>query len=96
MYLVTAETFPTVCRSTAYSFVSFPGRVVQIVYPVIIQLSQQQFPWLSSLCLGVVSLSACIAALALHDTSNLVLLTTIEQTENYYKKKKSTLNKLCC
>ena len=99
-YLITSEVFPTVCRSTATGFSSTPGRIFMVFYSYIIQLGQDQIPWISPFFMGILSLLSAIASLGLPYTRNTVLLNTVEETEHHYRQKKTilaqTASKVCC
>ena len=90
-YLITSEVFPTVCRSTAIGFSSTPGRLFMIFYSYVIQIGQDQLPWISPLCMGTLAMCSAVASLALPDTRSTALLATISDTEHYYRAKETIL-----
>ena len=58
------------------------------------QVGQDQLPWISPLCMGLLAISSSIAALALPDTKSITLLTTVDDAEEYYKENETILSKI--
>ena len=71
-----------------------------VFYSYIIQLGQDEIPWISPFFMGTLSLLSAIASLGLPYTRNTVLLNTIEETEDHYNQRKTILsqaaNKIRC
>ena len=62
-----------------------------VFYSYIIQLGQDEIPWISPFFMGTLSLLSAIASLGLPYTRNTVLLNTIEETEDHYNQRKTIL-----
>ena len=88
---MTSEVFPTVVRTTSNGFTTMPGRIFMIFYSYVMNVSADQLPWVSPLIMGILSLVSSFVSLALPDTRRIILLQTIEETEEYYCKEQTFL-----
>ena len=58
------------------------------------QVGQDQLPWISPLCMGILAISSSVAALALPDTKSITLLATVDDAEVYYRENETILSKI--
>ena len=88
-----SELFPTVCRLTACAFSFLPGRIFLVFYSYVIHVGAEELPWISPFCMATMALGSAFAALMLPDTRETALLTSIAETEAFYRRKPSILTK---
>ncbi|XP_063828851.1 organic cation transporter protein-like [Ostrinia nubilalis] len=79
IYLYTTEIFPTVIRNSAMGMCSVFGRIGGIAAPFVVNIGIE---WVSILIISVLAFSAAISCWFLPETKNIILMNSIEQTEN--------------
>lgn len=86
IYLYTAEMFPTVVRNAAVGFSSMIARVGSMIAPFVVDLGEVA-RWLPPIVFAVMPLTAATIMFLLPETKNCELMTTIEQGEQFGKKR---------
>ena len=102
LYLYTGELYPTSCRSVGFTICSGFARLSTIGLPYIIDgkwlhsqyfdcfLAGRELKWLPSIIFSGFAIVSCVVSLTLPDTSNIKLLTTISEAEDFYAQATST------
>lgn len=89
VYLYCTELFPTVVRNAAVGVSSMMARVGSMVAPFVVGLNDVG-RWMPPIAFGVMPILAALLCLLLPETKGCELMTTIEEGENFGKKKKSS------
>lgn len=84
VYLYSSEVFPTVVRNSAMGFASVFARVGGFAAPFVVNIGVE---WVSILVFSGLAICAAVLCLFLPETKGIVLLNTIDETENVSKKK---------
>lgn len=88
VYLYCTELFPTVVRNAALGFSSMMARVGSMVAPFVIEM-RDVATWIPPVLFAVFPLIATFITLVLPETKGCELMTTIEEGEQFGKKKSS-------
>lgn len=86
IYLYSSEVFPTVIRNSAMGFASMFGRFGSFIAPFVVNIGVE---WVSITIFSFLALFAAFLCLFLPETKGIVLLNSIEQTEEANDKKKT-------
>ncbi|XP_023954324.1 organic cation transporter-like protein isoform X2 [Bicyclus anynana] len=92
VYLYCTELFPTVVRNAAIGFSSMMARVGSMLAPFIIELKDVA-AWMPPVGFAVFPLVAAFVSFLLPETKGCELMTTIEEGEQFGKKKTTADNK---
>lgn len=86
VYLYCTELFPTVVRNAAIGFSSMMARVGSMIAPFVVGTGDKA-KWLPPIIFSIPPLIAAFLTFSLPETKGHALMTTIEEGENFGKKK---------
>ncbi|XP_050348845.1 organic cation transporter-like protein [Nymphalis io] len=89
VYLYCTELFPTVVRNAALGFSSMMARVGSMIAPFVIEMRDVAL-WMPPLIFAIFPLVAACITFVLPETKGCELMTTIEEGEQFGKKKPTT------